>query len=45
MLGTVIDLKSVKYDRIEKGIQTVTQVEFVDQNPIGKILPAPTPST
>jgi excinuclease ABC subunit A len=35
MLGTVID-ESGKYDRIEGDYKQITQVEFVDQNPIGK---------
>lgn len=35
MLGTVID-ESGKYDRIEGDYKSVTQIEFVDQNPIGK---------
>lgn len=35
MLGTVID-EGGKYDRIEGDYKRVTQVEFVDQDPIGK---------
>ncbi|HSF53357.1 MAG TPA: excinuclease ABC subunit UvrA [Algoriphagus sp.] len=35
MLGTVLD-ESGKYDRIEGDYKQVTQVEFVDQDPIGK---------
>lgn len=35
MLGTVID-ESGKYDRIEGDYKSITQIEFVDQNPIGK---------
>ena len=35
MLGTVID-ESGKYDRIEGDYKQISQVEFVDQNPIGK---------
>lgn len=35
MLGTVID-ESGKYDKIEGDYKLVTQIEFVDQNPIGK---------
>ncbi|MAN87597.1 MAG: excinuclease ABC subunit A [Algoriphagus sp.] len=35
MLGTVID-ESGKYDKIEGDFKKITQVEFVDQNPIGK---------
>jgi excinuclease ABC subunit A len=35
MLGTVIDEKG-KFDKIEGDYKEVTQVEFVDQNPIGK---------
>lgn len=34
-LGTVID-ESGKFDRIDGDYKSVTQVEFVDQNPIGK---------
>ena len=35
MLGTVID-EGGKYDRIEGDYKRITQVEFVDQDPIGK---------
>lgn len=35
MLGTVID-EGGKYDKIEGDYKRVTQVEFVDQDPIGK---------
>jgi excinuclease ABC subunit A len=35
MLGTVID-ESGKYDRIEGDYKSISQIEFVDQNPIGK---------
>lgn len=35
MLGTVID-ESGKYDRIEGDYKSINQIEFVDQNPIGK---------
>ncbi|MFC3879870.1 excinuclease ABC subunit UvrA [Algoriphagus namhaensis] len=35
MLGTVID-ESGKYDKIEGDYKQITQIEFVDQNPIGK---------
>lgn len=35
MLGTVIDEKG-KFDKIEGDYKEITQVEFVDQNPIGK---------
>ncbi|SEG21014.1 excinuclease ABC subunit UvrA [Algoriphagus boritolerans] len=35
MLGTVID-ESGKYDKIEGDFKQITQVEFVDQDPIGK---------
>jgi excinuclease ABC subunit A len=35
ILGTVID-ESGKYDRIEGDYKQITQIEFVDQNPIGK---------
>jgi excinuclease ABC subunit A len=35
MLGTVLD-EGGKYDRIEGDYKKVTQVEFVDQDPIGK---------
>ncbi|SFU08949.1 excinuclease ABC subunit A [Algoriphagus locisalis] len=35
MLGTVID-ESGKYDKIEGDYKSISQVEFVDQNPIGK---------
>ena len=35
MLGTVID-ESGKFDKIEGDHKRITQVEFVDQNPIGK---------
>ena len=35
MLGTVIDEKG-KFDKIEGDYKQITQVEFVDQNPIGK---------
>ncbi len=35
ILGTVID-ESGKYDKIEGDYKRITQVEFVDQNPIGK---------
>lgn len=35
MLGTVIDEKG-KFDKIEGDYKSITQVEFVDQNPIGK---------
>src|SRR5690606_1312850 len=35
MLGTVIDEKG-KFDKIEGDHKQITQVEFVDQNPIGK---------
>lgn len=35
MLGTVID-ESGKYDKIEGDYKQISQVEFVDQNPIGK---------
>lgn len=35
MLGTVIDEKG-KLDKIEGDYKEITQVEFVDQNPIGK---------
>jgi excinuclease ABC subunit A len=35
MLGTVID-EGGKYDRIEGDHKRITQVEFVDQDPIGK---------
>ncbi|MDN3669224.1 excinuclease ABC subunit UvrA [Echinicola jeungdonensis] len=35
MLGTVID-ESGKYDKLEGDYRSVSQVEFVDQNPIGK---------
>jgi excinuclease ABC subunit A len=34
-LGTVMD-EAGKYDKLEGDYKTVTQVEFVDQNPIGK---------
>lgn len=35
MLGTVID-ESGKFDKLEGDYKKITQVEFVDQNPIGK---------
>ena len=35
MLGTVIDEKG-RFDKIEGDYKEITQVEFVDQNPIGK---------
>ncbi len=35
MLGTVLD-ESGKYDKIEGDYKRISQVEFVDQNPIGK---------
>ncbi|EOZ96533.1 Excinuclease ABC subunit A protein [Indibacter alkaliphilus LW1] len=35
MLGTVID-ESGKFDKLEGDYKTVSQIEFVDQNPIGK---------
>ncbi|HLT07863.1 MAG TPA: excinuclease ABC subunit UvrA [Cyclobacteriaceae bacterium] len=35
MLGTVIDEKG-KFDKIDGDYKEITQVEFVDQNPIGK---------
>lgn len=35
ILGTVID-ESGKYDKIEGDYKSISQVEFVDQNPIGK---------
>ncbi|SIO03075.1 excinuclease ABC subunit UvrA [Algoriphagus halophilus] len=35
MLGTVID-ESGKYDKIDGDYRSVSQIEFVDQNPIGK---------
>ena len=35
LLGTVMD-EAGKYDKLEGDYKTVTQVEFVDQNPIGK---------
>ncbi len=35
MLGTVID-ESGKYDKIEGDYRSISQIEFVDQNPIGK---------
>ena len=35
MLGTVIE-ESGKYDKIEGDFKRITQVEFVDQDPIGK---------
>lgn len=35
MLGTVID-ESGKFDKLEGDYREITQVEFVDQNPIGK---------
>jgi excinuclease ABC subunit A len=35
MLGTVMD-EAGKYDKLEGDYKKVTQVEFVDQNPIGK---------
>lgn len=35
MLGTVID-EGGKYDRIEGDYKSIQQIEFVDQNPIGK---------
>lgn len=35
MLGTVID-ESGKYDKIEGDYKSINQIEFVDQNPIGK---------
>ncbi|EAZ81959.1 excinuclease ABC subunit UvrA [Algoriphagus machipongonensis] len=35
MLGTVID-ETGKYDKIEGDYRSVSQIEFVDQNPIGK---------
>lgn len=35
MLGTVID-ETGKFDKLEGDFRKITQVEFVDQNPIGK---------
>lgn len=35
ILGTVID-ESGKYDKIEGDYRSISQIEFVDQNPIGK---------
>jgi excinuclease ABC subunit A len=35
MLGTVLD-ESGKFDKLEGDFKKITQVEFVDQNPIGK---------
>ena len=35
ILGTVVDI-SGKYDQLEGDYKKITQIEFVDQNPIGK---------